>query len=224
MINSLRGQCAEFGVAAPQSRAGIAHLITLVQDPKDDRLPDLARTSPVVLVETLRDRIAGLDRELLQWHRASLVSRSLGATPGRGPLTATALTASLGDDRQFWNDRQFAASLGLVPRQHGPGRKVRLGGRDLQAERQVSPLQSGARRPLGIGLAPRRPAHHRPDRPPGHAKVCSFQLPGMCSFQLSLTDEPRRRGDGQQERADRRGHGAPHQPSLRSGPALPVSS
>lgn len=119
MINSLRGQCAEFGVVAPQNRAGVAHLIALVRDPKDDRLPDLARTSLAVLVEmleTLRDRIAELDRELLQWHRTSPVSRRLGAIPGVGPLTATALTASLGDGRQFRNGRQFAASLGLVPR------------------------------------------------------------------------------------------------------------
>ena len=100
MINSLRGQCAEFGVVAPQTRAGVAQLIELVQDPEDDRLPDLARTALGVLVEmleTLRDRIAELDRELLQWHRTSPVSQRLGAIPGIGPLTATALTASLGD-------------------------------------------------------------------------------------------------------------------------------
>ena len=130
MINSLRGQCAEFGVVAPQTRAGVAQLIELVQDPEDNRLPDLARTALGVLVEmleTLRDRIAELDRELLQWHRASPVSQRLGAIPGIGPLTATALTASLGDGRQFRNGRQFAASLGLVPRQHGTGGKIRLG-------------------------------------------------------------------------------------------------
>ncbi len=131
MINSLRGQCAEFGVVAPQTRAGVAQLIELVQDPEDNRLPDLARTALGVLVEmleTLRDRIAELDRELLQWHRASPVSQRLGAIPGIGPLTATALTASLGDGRQFRNGRQFAASLGLVPRQHGTGDVLAAGG------------------------------------------------------------------------------------------------
>ena len=85
-----------------QNRTGVAQLIALVQDPDDDRLPDLARTALAVLVailETLRDPIAELDRELLQWHRTSPVSQRLGSIPGVGPLTATALTASLGDGR-----------------------------------------------------------------------------------------------------------------------------
>ena len=129
-INSLRGQCAEFGVVALQNRIGVTQLITLVQDADDHRLPDLARTALAVLVatlETLRDRIAELGRELLQWHRHSPVSRRLGAIPGVGPLTATALTAALGDGRHFRSGRQFAASLGLVPRQFGTGGTVRLG-------------------------------------------------------------------------------------------------
>ena len=85
LSNSLRGQCAKFGVVAPQNRTGVTQLITLVQDPDDRRLPDLARTALAVLVETLetlRDRIAELDRELLQWHRRSPVSQRLGAIPG----------------------------------------------------------------------------------------------------------------------------------------------
>ena len=129
-INSLRGQCAEFGVVAPQNRTGVAQLIELVQDPDDGRLPDLARTALAVLVamlETLQARIAELDRELQQWHRRSPVSRRLGAIPGVGPLTASALTAALGDGRHFRSGRQFAASLGLVPRQFGTGGTMRLG-------------------------------------------------------------------------------------------------
>ena len=129
-INSLRGQCAEFGVVAPQNRTGVTQLIDLVQDPDDARLPELARTALAVLVgmlETLQARIAELDQELLQWHRSSPVSRHLGAIPGVGPLTATALTAALGDGRHFRSGRQFAASLGLVPRQFGTGGTLRLG-------------------------------------------------------------------------------------------------
>ena len=65
-INSLRGRCAEFGVVAPQNRTGVAQLIELVQDPDDDRLPDLARTALAVQMgklETLQARIAELDRD-----------------------------------------------------------------------------------------------------------------------------------------------------------------
>ena len=154
MINSLRGQGAGFGVVAPQNRAGVAQLIALVQDPEDDRLPDLARTALGVLVEmleTLRDRIAEFDRELLQWHRTSPLSQRLGAIPG--PLTATALTVSLGDGRQFRNRRQFAASLGLVPRQHGTGGKVRLGQISKRGDRYLRcNLVHGARSALAWRL------------------------------------------------------------------------
>ena len=148
-INSLRGQCAEFGVVAPQNRTGVTQLITLVQDPDDRRLPDLARTALAVFVatlETLRDRIAELDRELLQWHRHSPVSRRLAAIPGVGVLTATALTVALGDGRHFRSGRQFAASLGLVPRQFGTGGKTRLKGISKRGDPYLrSNLVHGAR-------------------------------------------------------------------------------
>ena len=59
-ITSLRGQCAEFGVVAPQNQTGVAQLIALVQDPDDDRLPDLARTALTVLVAILETVRVGL--------------------------------------------------------------------------------------------------------------------------------------------------------------------
>ena len=129
-VNSLRGQCAEFGVVAPQNRTGVAHLIAVVQDPADLRLPAVAREALAVLVailEQLSDRIAELDRKVRAWHRGHAVSRRLADIPGVGPLTATALTAALGDGRQFQSGRQFAAFLGLVPRQTGTGGRVQLG-------------------------------------------------------------------------------------------------
>ena len=129
-ISSLRGQCAEFGVAAPQNRAGGARLIGLVRDADDGRLPDLARTAlavPVAMLKTLQARITGLDREPQQWRRSSPVSRRLGTIPGAGPPTATALTAAPGDGRHYRSGRQFAASWGLVPRQFGTGGILRLG-------------------------------------------------------------------------------------------------
>ena len=82
-------------------------------------MPAVARKTLLVLVamlEQLRDRITELDRKVREWHRGHAVSRCLAAIPGVGPLTATALTAALGDGRQFQSRRQFAAFLGLVPR------------------------------------------------------------------------------------------------------------
>ena len=130
MVNSLRGQCAEFGVIAPQDRAGVTALLAVIADPEDIRIPPQTRTALGVLVtllEATRDQISELERELRTWHRASPVSRRLEAIPGVGVITATALTAALGDGAPFRNGRQFAASLGLVPRQHGTGGKMKLG-------------------------------------------------------------------------------------------------
>ena len=128
MVNSIRGQCAEFGVIAPQNRTGVNRLIEVIRDDNDDRLPDEARLAMKTLVDLLDhswQKIAELEKALKKWHRE--VSQQLERIPGVGVITATALTAALGDGKQFRNGRQFSASLGLVPRQDGTGGKVRLG-------------------------------------------------------------------------------------------------
>jgi transposase len=84
----------------------------------------------VALVDQLRateERIASLETELMAWHRSNEASLRLAAIPGVGLLTATALVATVGDARQFRSARQFAAWLGLVPRQYSSGNKERLG-------------------------------------------------------------------------------------------------
>lgn len=100
-------------MVAPRNQAGAAHLIAVVQDPADPRLPAVAREALAVLVAMLgqlSDRIGELDRKVREWHRGHAVSRRLAAIPGVGPLTATALTAALGDGRQFESGRQFGRS------------------------------------------------------------------------------------------------------------------
>ncbi|MET3119321.1 transposase, partial [Undibacterium sp. GrIS 1.8] len=64
-----------------------------------------------------------MDEKIQQWHRSSETSRKLAEIPGIGPITATALVASIGDAKNFDNGRQLAAWLGLVPRQHSSGGK-----------------------------------------------------------------------------------------------------
>lgn len=66
--------------------------------------------------------------QIHKWHRASDVSRNLEQIPGVGPITASALVASIGDARNFKNGRQLAAWLGLVPEQHSSGGKTKLQG------------------------------------------------------------------------------------------------
>jgi transposase len=66
--------------------------------------------------------------KLLAWHRSNDVSRRLGTIPGIGPITASAIAATVVDANQFSSGRQFAAWLGLVPQQRSSGGKERLGG------------------------------------------------------------------------------------------------
>src|ERR1700730_17116243 len=66
--------------------------------------------------------------KLLAWHRADETSRRLQSVPGLGPITASAIVATVGDPKQFKSGRQFAAWLGLVPQQRSSGGKERLRG------------------------------------------------------------------------------------------------
>ena len=82
------------------------------------------------LLQRLHDHFKALDKQvdemdakIQQWHRESVASRKLAEIPGIGPVTATALVASIGDASSFKNGRQLAAWLGLVPRQHSSGGK-----------------------------------------------------------------------------------------------------
>ena len=73
-----------------------------------------------------RRRVAELKGEIVTWHLHNEDSRRLEHIGGFGPLTASALVASLGDAKSFKNGRQVAAWLGLVPRQDSSGGKTRL--------------------------------------------------------------------------------------------------
>lgn len=130
LSNALRGHMAKFGLIEKQGMAATLRLADIIEDQHDQRLPDLARRVLAVMVEQLRDvvvRIAGLKREILCWHRQNVVSQLLETIPGIGPVTATAITATVPDASVFSSGRQFSAWLGLVPGQHSSGGKQRLG-------------------------------------------------------------------------------------------------
>lgn len=127
--NQIRGLLAEFGLVIPQ---GISHLylrVPLLLDEAQDELPSVFRQ----LIERLLEHLKALDRQanememrIQAWHRSNALSRKLEKVPGIGPLTASALIASIGDAKSFDNGRQLAAWLGLVPRQHSSGGKPTL--------------------------------------------------------------------------------------------------
>ncbi len=67
-----------------------------------------------------------LEAQIQLWHRENAASRKLAEIPGLGPITASAIVATVGDAREFKNGRQLAAWMGLVPRQHSSGGKQNL--------------------------------------------------------------------------------------------------
>src|SRR5213595_565053 len=131
LVNALRGHLAEFGVIAPQGLRNVGKLIAIVRDEGDARLPDLARQVLQVLaaqIEQLDAAVVAIERQLMAWHKSNPVSQRLATIPGIGPIIATAIAATVVEASGFRSGREFAAWLGLVPRQNSTGGKHRLGG------------------------------------------------------------------------------------------------
>jgi transposase len=127
--NQIRGLLAEFGLIVPQ---GIAHIAKRVPDLIEDATNELPGSFRL-LVQRLLDQVKELDRQvseieaqLVAWHRDNDISRKLAKVPGIGPMTASALMATVGDAKNFADGRQLAAWLGLVPKQSSSGGKKLL--------------------------------------------------------------------------------------------------
>jgi transposase len=130
LINATRGHCAEFGIVAPQGARRAVELVEQVRKAEVSTLPELARSALLMLIDQLdilACRIRALERRLLAWHRQNQASQRLATIPGVGIITATALSAAVTDPSIFRSGREFAAFLGLVPRQNSSGGKERLG-------------------------------------------------------------------------------------------------
>lgn len=129
LLNGLRGHLAEIGVIAAQGPSNMRALGGLIHE-GDPTIPEAVRASlmPMVTqIEHLDEAIAQIDAEVAAQARADPVSSRLMTIPGIGPVTASALVASIDDPASFSGPREFAAFLGLVPRQHSSGGKPRLG-------------------------------------------------------------------------------------------------
>jgi len=128
LLNALRAQMAEFGMVAATGPGPVRELVVRLSEP--DSLPAMLREALLGLVrllDALGREIAAVDQQLLAWHRDSEVSRRLSSIPGLGPITSSALAARVLQAERFRRARDFAAWLGLVPRQHSSGGKIRLG-------------------------------------------------------------------------------------------------
>ncbi len=130
LVNAIRAHMAEFGVVARVGLPQVKELLAVIADPDDERIPPLARTC----LEGLSRQLLSLEREITiterrihAWHRSNQASRQLETIPGIGPITASALAASIADPEVFRSGRELAAWIGLVPRQNSTGGKQRMG-------------------------------------------------------------------------------------------------
>jgi transposase len=128
LANSIRGYAAEFGVTAARGIAHLAELLARLQT--DDSLPALARelfAAQAKEYAQLAERIVAIEAKLMAWHRANEPSRRLARIPGVGPIGAVMLVMKTPAPELFRSGRQFAAWIGLTPKDHSTAGKVRLG-------------------------------------------------------------------------------------------------
>jgi transposase len=134
MLNALRGHLAEIGVVAAQGVQHAYALKRLVADGFDDDgevvVADGVRRALAPLVrqiDAIDEEIAAIDEEIEALVKADETARRLMTIPGVGPVTASAIVATVRDTSAFSGGREFAAFLGLTPRQSSTGGKARLG-------------------------------------------------------------------------------------------------
>ena len=140
LINALRSHLAELGIVSAQGREGLKRLLAVLADARDDRLPADARASLAVVVaqiEACQEQISMLDKRIHAQHRANEKSRRLETIPGIGVIGATAIAATVTDPAVFRSGRDFAAWIGLVPREDSTGGKQRLGHISKQGDRYL---------------------------------------------------------------------------------------
>ena len=129
LANAIRGHAAEFGLTAAK---GVAHLAPLLERVEtDESLPVLARELFAMQAKEyaqLQTQIDEVEAKLTSWHKADECSRRLAKIPGVGPIGAMLLRMKTPDPALFQSGRQFAAWIGLTPKDHSTAGKVTLGG------------------------------------------------------------------------------------------------
>jgi transposase len=141
--NQIRGLLAEMGLVLPKGINRLFSLVPVLLDEAKDTLPSafcqlIGRL--LMHLKELSRQADELEHEIQLWHRQNEASRNLETVPGIGPITASALVASIGDARNFKNGRQLAAWLGLVPKQHSTGGKTNLQGISKRGDRYLRTL------------------------------------------------------------------------------------
>ncbi len=140
VINALRAHLAELGITAAQGREGIRDLLAIIADDGDARLPIDARASLIVLaaqLQAIQTLIGSMEKRIIARHRSSEASKRLQTIPGIGILGASTIATMVTDPKAFRSGRDFAAWVGLVPRQDSTGGKRKLGPISKQGDRYL---------------------------------------------------------------------------------------
>lgn len=127
--NQIRGLLSEFGIVMPQGISQITKQVPEILEDGENGLPGAMRNLIDRLTENLKEmdrQVKELEAQIQLWHRENEASRRLAEIPGLGPITASAIVATVGDAREFKNGRQLAAWMGLVPKQSSSGGKQNL--------------------------------------------------------------------------------------------------
>ncbi len=128
-INQLHGLMGEFGIELPRGWRTMLAKAVAALDQADSAVPALLQPQlhrQLAEVRSLTEQMAEVERQIASWKRGQEECERIAAIPGVGLLTATAAVATMGEARTFRSGRQFAAYLGLVPRQTGTGGRVQL--------------------------------------------------------------------------------------------------
>jgi len=172
-VNALRGHLSEFGIVAAKGIGRVDELLELAES--DTTLPNAAKAGVKVLAQALEGlgkTIDDLEDEIASADAQNEMLRLLDKVPGIGKLIASVIAASVPDPSVFKSGRDFAAWLGLTPRQNSSGGKQTLGGITKQGNRYIRKLlvlgatsllnvvgkRKGALRDWIIGLLAKKPA------------------------------------------------------------------
>ena len=142
LINALRGHLAEHGVVAATGTAQLKRLADVLED-SDTALPEGVRDLGqmyLVQIAELNARVAELDQKMRCAAKEADVARRLQTMPGVGPITALAIETFAPELSSFRRGRDFAAWLGLVPKQHSTGGNARLGKTSKMGQRDIRTL------------------------------------------------------------------------------------
>ncbi len=160
LTNALRAHLAELGIVGAQGPEGLGWLKTHFRENQSE-LPDLAIAAIKALIsqaESIKELVEAQEKRILDWLRSNDATRRLASIPGVGPITASAIATNVRDPWLFRSARQFAAWLGLTPRENSSGGKDRQTGISKQGHGDIRrPLVSGASSGPAASAATHRP-------------------------------------------------------------------